>query len=100
MPVRPWHWSRPRRARTESAVAPGPDPDPPSSEVVYGVHPVMELLTSRGHEIDRIFVVRGRHARLGPLLRAAREQGVPVSHVAREVLARKLGRQCCGSYRQ
>jgi 23S rRNA (guanosine2251-2'-O)-methyltransferase len=53
----------------------------------------MELLTSRGHEIDRIFVVRGRHARLGPLLRAAREQGVPVSHVAREVLARKLGRQ-------
>jgi len=74
-------------------VAPSSDPEAPNSEVVYGVHPVMELLASRGQEVDRIFVVRGRHARLGRLLRMAREQGVPVSHVAREVLARKLGRE-------
>lgn len=60
--------------------------------VVYGVHPVTELLASRGRDVERVFVVRGRHARLGRLLRLAREQGVPVSHVARDVLARKLGR--------
>jgi 23S rRNA (guanosine2251-2'-O)-methyltransferase len=61
--------------------------------VVYGVHPVTELLASRGRDVERVFVVRGRHARLGRLLRLAREQGVPVSHVARDVLARKLGRR-------
>lgn len=61
--------------------------------VVYGVHPVTELLASRGRDVERVFVVQGRHARLGRLLRLAREQGVPVSHVTREVLARKLGRQ-------
>jgi 23S rRNA (guanosine2251-2'-O)-methyltransferase len=61
--------------------------------VVYGVHPVTELLASRGRDVERVFVVRGRHARLGRLLRLARELGVPVSHVARDVLERKLGRQ-------
>jgi 23S rRNA (guanosine2251-2'-O)-methyltransferase len=61
--------------------------------VVYGVHPVTELLASRGRQVERVFIVQGRHARLGPLLGLARDQGVPVSHVAREVLVRKLGRQ-------
>ena len=61
--------------------------------VVYGVHPVAELLECRRGDVERVFVVRGRHARLGRLLRSAREQGVPVSHVEREVLARKVGRQ-------
>jgi 23S rRNA (guanosine2251-2'-O)-methyltransferase len=62
------------------------------SRVVYGVHPVTELLSSRSRDVERIFVVQGRHARLGGLLRLARERGVPVTHVAREALVRKVGR--------
>jgi 23S rRNA (guanosine2251-2'-O)-methyltransferase len=61
--------------------------------VVYGIHPVTELLASRGRQVERVFILQGRHARLGRLLSLARDQGVPVSHVAREVLVRKLGRQ-------
>jgi 23S rRNA (guanosine2251-2'-O)-methyltransferase len=61
--------------------------------VVYGVHPVTELLTSRSSDVERVWVVQGRHARLGALLRLAREHGVPVSHVARDALARKVGRR-------
>ncbi len=61
--------------------------------MVYGIHPVTELLESRGPEVERVFVARGRHAGLGHLLRLAREIGVPISHLAREVLARKAGKQ-------
>ena len=61
--------------------------------VVYGVHPVTELLTTRAAEVDRVYVVQGRHRKLGRLLRMAREHGVPVSHVERDVLVRKVGRQ-------
>jgi 23S rRNA (guanosine2251-2'-O)-methyltransferase len=74
-------------------VAEGGDRTDRVPRVVYGVHPVTELLASRGRDVERVFIVQGRHARLGRLLRLAREQGVPVSHVARDVLARKLGRQ-------
>ena len=62
------------------------------SRVVYGVHPVTEILTARSHDVERVFVVQGRHARLGRLLRLARDLGVPVSHVEREALVRKIGR--------
>jgi len=65
----------------------------PAPDIVYGVHPVTELLDARGREVERVFVLQGRHARLGRLLRLAREQGVPISHVTRDVLARKLGRR-------
>ena len=67
--------------------------DEPEPDVVFGVHPVTELLGARSRDVERIFVVKGRHVKLGGLLRLAREQGIPVSHVAREVLARKVGRQ-------
>ena len=66
--------------------------DDPAARVVYGVHPVTELLATRPAEVDRVYVVQGR-ARLGRLLRSAREHGVPVSHVTREVLVQKVGRQ-------
>ena len=62
-------------------------------ETVYGVHPVTELLERRAREVERVFVLLGRHARLGRLLRLAREHGVPISHVAAEVLATKAGRR-------
>jgi 23S rRNA (guanosine2251-2'-O)-methyltransferase len=65
----------------------------PEPQWVYGIHPVMELLENRGAEVDRVFVVQGRHAGLGRLLRLAREIGVPISHLTREVLARKVGKQ-------
>jgi len=65
----------------------------PAAHLVYGVHPVTELLESRGPEVERVFVARGRHAGLGRLLRLAREGGVPISHLARDVLARKAGKQ-------
>jgi len=61
--------------------------------MIYGVHPVGEVLESRPQEAERIFVVRGRHARLGPILRAARQHDVPVTHLARDVMERKVGRQ-------
>ncbi len=68
--------------------------DPGSrGEVVYGVHAVTQLLTARWSEVERVFVVLGRPARLGPLLRLARERGVPVSHVAADVLGAKVGRR-------
>jgi len=69
------------------------DADEPGAEVVYGVHPVTELLESRAQDVERVFVVRGRHAKLGRLLRAARERGIPVSHLAMKVLVRKVGRE-------
>jgi 23S rRNA (guanosine2251-2'-O)-methyltransferase len=69
----------------------GRDDGPP--ELVYGIHPVQELLERRGPEVEKVFVAQGRHARLGRALRAAREQGVPVSHLPADVLARKLGRR-------
>jgi len=69
------------------------DADEPGAELVFGVHPVTELLESRSQEVERVFVVRGRHARLGRLLRAARERGIPVSHLTKDVLVRKVGRQ-------
>ena len=61
--------------------------------MIYGVHPVTELLECRGPEVERVFVVRGRHAGLGRLLRLARQGGVPISHLAREVLAGKVGKR-------
>jgi 23S rRNA (guanosine2251-2'-O)-methyltransferase len=73
-------------AASDDAGEPGPD-------LLFGVHPVTELLEQRPHDVERVFIVRGRQAKLGRLLRAARERGVPVSHLSREVLARKVGRR-------
>jgi len=61
-------------------------------EVLFGVHPVLEALEAGVRSIDRVLVSResgGRH--LGRLLRAARAAGVPVTHLPKEVLARKAG---------
>jgi len=61
-------------------------------EVLYGLHPVLEALEARTRAIDRLFVSReGGGHNLGRLLRAAREAGVPVTHLPREALARKVG---------
>jgi 23S rRNA (guanosine2251-2'-O)-methyltransferase len=61
-------------------------------EVLFGLHPVVEALEAGTRTIDRILVSResGGH-NLGKLLRAARSAGVPVTHLPKEVLARKAG---------
>lgn len=62
------------------------------AELLFGVHPVLEALESGRRTLDRVFVAReGGGGALGRLLRAARDRGVPVSHVPRAVLAKKAG---------
>ena len=61
-------------------------------EMIYGVHPVLEALQSGRRDVERILVSReGSGAGLAELLRGARQAGVPVTHLPREVLARKAG---------
>jgi 23S rRNA (guanosine2251-2'-O)-methyltransferase len=60
-------------------------------DVVYGIHPVLEALRASARRVERVFVARERRAGLGQLLRLAREAGVPISHLDRETLARKVG---------
>jgi len=60
-------------------------------EVVYGVRPVQELLERRATEVERILVARERVSGLGRLLRIARHAGIPVTHLARDLLRRKVG---------
>lgn len=61
-------------------------------EIVFGLHAVVEALEAGKRTIDRILVSReGGGHNLGRLLRAARAAGVPVTHLPKEVLARKTG---------
>jgi 23S rRNA (guanosine2251-2'-O)-methyltransferase len=62
------------------------------SEVLFGLHAVVAALEAGQRTIDRVLVAResGGH-NLGRLLRAARAAGVPVTHLPREILARKTG---------
>ena len=61
-------------------------------EVLFGLHTVVEALEAGKRTIDRVLVSResGGH-NLGRLLRAARTAGVPVTHLPKELLARKTG---------
>jgi 23S rRNA (guanosine2251-2'-O)-methyltransferase len=61
------------------------------AKIVYGVHPVQELMLHRPRAAERIFVARGRTGGVGRILRQAREVGVPVTHLPKELLARKVG---------
>ena len=64
----------------------------PRAEVLFGVHPVTEAIEAGRRAIDRVLVAReGGTRSLGRLLRAAREKGVPVTYLPREILARKVG---------
>ncbi len=62
------------------------------AEVLYGLHPVTEALEAGRRTIDRVLVTResGGHA-LGRLLRAARAAGVPVTHLPKDALQRRVG---------
>lgn len=65
-----------------------------AGERIYGLHPVLEAIEAGKRGIDRIFVSRegGGHA-LGRLLRAAREAGIPVTHLPRPMLEKKAGKR-------
>lgn len=77
---------RPDRRRLKGR---GGDDDTPP--LIYGVHPVMEAVECRSAEVERLFVARDGGARLGRLLRLARERGIPISHLPRTVLGRRTG---------
>jgi 23S rRNA (guanosine2251-2'-O)-methyltransferase len=61
-------------------------------EVLYGVHPILEALEAGRRTIDRILVAREGAPGIGRALRQARERGIPVAHLPREAIARKVGR--------
>ena len=66
--------------------------DDERSDVLFGVHSVVAALEAGKRTIDRVLVAReGGGHNLGRLLRAARAAGVPVTHLPREILARKTG---------
>jgi len=62
-----------------------------SPEIVYGVHPVAELLKRRLQSVERVFVAHGRGGGIGDILRSARQAGIPVTNMPKELLAKKLG---------
>jgi len=66
-------------------------PGEASPQLLYGVHPVTEALESRPGAVERVFTSREGAPRLGRLLRQARQAGVPVTYLPRELLAKKLG---------
>lgn len=64
----------------------------PRREMIFGVHPVLEALESGRRDVERILVVREADGHgVGRVLRAARAADVPVTHLPREILARKAG---------
>lgn len=63
----------------------------PRAEFVYGLRPVQELLERRLRDVERIFVAREKKAGMGRILRVAREGGIPVTHLPRQLLSRKVG---------
>ncbi len=60
--------------------------------LVFGIHPVLEALSSEKTTVRRVLVTRGKSGkRLQEVIDRAREKGVPVHFEAREVLTRKAG---------
>jgi 23S rRNA (guanosine2251-2'-O)-methyltransferase len=69
-----------------------PEQDDGRTGFVYGVRPVQELLDRRVGEVERLFVAREGARGLGRILRLAREAGIPVTHLTKALLGRKVGR--------
>jgi len=61
-------------------------------EWVYGIHPVTELIERRPQSIARLYTARTSGGQVAQLLRSARRNRVPVSHISAAVLGRKLPR--------
>lgn len=69
------------------------DPDgDAAAEVIFGVHPVTETLDRDPGSIERVLVLRGaKGGKIGRILRESREKGVPVSHLPKPILNRRVG---------
>lgn len=63
------------------------------SELIYGLHPVRELLEQRPESVERLIIARDGGRGLGEILRAANRTGITVTRLPRDVLTRKLGRR-------
>lgn len=63
--------------------------------VVYGLHPVAELLRSQT-EVDRIFLVEEANEKQRELAQAARKRGIPVETLPREEFRQRFGPKAQG----
>ena len=63
------------------------------SELIYGLHPVRELLEQRPESVERLIIARDGGRGMGEILRAANRTGISITRLPREVLTRKLGRR-------
>ncbi|MEK7286564.1 MAG: 23S rRNA (guanosine(2251)-2'-O)-methyltransferase RlmB [Nitrospirota bacterium] len=60
----------------------------PESDIVYGVHPVLEMLKS-GRPVGKIYLSLSRSEKEGETIRLyAREKGIPLAAVSKEELSR------------
>jgi len=83
---------RPARGPGAGEASPRQD-GPERREVLYGMHPILEAIEGRRRTIERILVAReGFPPGVGRILRQARDAGIPISHLPREVLAKQAGR--------
>jgi 23S rRNA (guanosine2251-2'-O)-methyltransferase len=62
------------------------------SELIYGLHPVRELIEQRPESIERLIIARDGSRGMGEILRFANRTGISVSRLPRDVLTRKFGR--------
>ena len=62
-----------------------------SRDLVYGLHPVQELLAAQPKQIKRLLVVRTAEPRLDKVLEQARVAGVRVENVSRKALHDLVG---------
>src|SRR5438105_15451914 len=63
-----------------------------STDLLYGVHPVLEALRAKDVGLHRIFLQEGRRGRaVEEILRLAKARHVPVAFEAREDLDRRGG---------
>ena len=61
-------------------------------EILYGINPVNEALSSGKVEIEKIYISQDAFmGRIGSLLKKARERGIPVSNVPPEILRKIAG---------
>src|SRR5256885_6340719 len=63
-----------------------------STDLLYGVHPVLEALRAKDVGLHRIYLQEGRRGRVvEEILRLAKARHVPVAFEAREALDRRAG---------
>jgi len=83
---------RPSRERRDERPREFQREEPPRPSTIFGVNPVLELLRSGSHRVERILIVEGtREHRLAEINELARSQSVIVDRVERSKLERLTG---------